>query len=360
MLYHLLYPLRDAFPVCNVLKYITFRSGASFVSSFFFSFLLWHWLKSFFLKLNLKESVDMYGHVHLEALHKSKKGTPTMGGIILIGAVCFSTLLWAKLTVSFVIYVLLIILLLGALGFCDDYLKVKRGRPLCRRDKLTVQILIGVFVGLVIFLDQNISTTLDVPFFKKAVVDLGAFYVFWATLVIVATSNAVNFTDGLDGLAIGGIITNSLVFAGLSYLSGHLKFAQYLFIPYIPDAGELTVICAALLGAGLAFLWYNSHPAEVFMGDTGALSLGGGIGVIALFIKKEFLLIIAGGIFVLEALSVVLQILSVRMRNKRVFRAAPLHHHFQLMGWPESKVIIRFWIISLICAVCALLTLKIR
>lgn len=344
----------------NLFKYITFRSGASFMCSFFLSFVLWQWFKRYFRRLNFKESIDMYGHVHLEALHKSKKGTPTMGGLILIGAVGISTLLWAKLTVSFVWYVLLIMILLGALGFSDDYLKSTRGKGLSRKHKLIVQIGIGVFLGLVIFLDRNISTTLDVPFFKKVVFDLGFFYIFWTALVIVATSNAVNFTDGLDGLAIGGIITNSLVFAGLSYLTGHLEFANYLFIPHIADAGELAVICAALLGAGLGFLWFNSYPAEVFMGDTGALSLGGIIGVIALFIKKEFLLIIAGGIFVLEALSVVLQICSVRMSGRRIFRAAPLHHHFQLKGWPESKIIIRFWIVSLICAMCALLTLKLR
>lgn len=360
MLYHIFYPLSKYLGLFNVVKYITFRSGSSFVTSFLLIFLLWKWTKKKFRKLKVEEKVDMYGHIHLETLHSEKKGTPTMGGIIIIGAVCISSLLWAKWNVSFIWYSLLIMVLLGLLGMRDDFLKLKRGRGLSRKEKLVSQIIIGILVGLIICIDKNISTKIDLPFLKKVTVDLGYFYIFWASLVIVAASNAVNFTDGLDGLAIGGIITNSLVFAILSYITGHSKFAEYLFIPYIKDAGELTILCSSLLGAGLGFLWFNSYPAEVFMGDTGALSLGGIVGTIALFIKKEFLLVIAGGIFVIEALSVVLQIVSVRLRGKKIFEAAPLHHHFQLRGLSESKIIIRFWIASIIFAVFSLLTLKLR
>jgi len=240
------------------------------------------------------------------------------------------------------------------------YHLTKRGKGLSRSKKLFFQILIGLFLGILIVINKNLSTTWDFPFFKHVVADLGVFYIFWTALVVIATSNAVNFTDGLDGLAIGAIIINSLIFAILAYLSGHIKFAQYLFIPYIQGAGELAVLCFALVGAGLGFLWFNAHPAEVFMGDVGALSLGGLIGAIALFIKKEFLLVISGGLFVVEALTVILQILSVRLRGKRMFKAAPLHHNLQLLGWKESKIIVRLWIICIMCAVLSFLTLKLR
>ncbi len=360
MFYHLLYPLAGQFSVLNVVKYITFRSGFSFITSFLFTFLFWNYAKKWFVKLQFTEKVDMYGHQHLESLHKGKQGTPTMGGLIVIAAVFMSSLLWSRLTIGFTWYALLIMVLLGALGFIDDFLKVKKGKGLTRSEKLLCQIGIGMLVGLVICLNKNVSTRIDFPFFKDLRLDLGYFYIFWASLVIVATSNAVNFTDGLDGLAIGGVITTTLVFAALAYLTGHIKFSQYLFIPYIRDVGELTVICTALLGAGLGFLWFNSYPADIFMGDTGALALGGVIGAIALLIKKEFLLFIAGGIFVLEALSVVLQMGSYRLRGKGLFKAAPLHHHFQILGWAESKIIVRFWIISIMFAVFSLLTLKLR
>jgi phospho-N-acetylmuramoyl-pentapeptide-transferase len=360
MFYYLLYPLSKYFILFNLFKYITFRSGASFITSFFLIFVLWRYTKNKFRRLKIEEKPDMYGHIHLQALHETKKGTPTMGGVLIVATVCVSTLLWAKVGVNFIGYSLLIMVLFALLGLRDDLLKIKRGQGLARREKLLCQIAIGVSVGLIICLDKSISTRIDLPFFKKLTYDLGYFYIFWSVLVIVATSNAVNFTDGLDGLAMGGIVTNSLVFAILSYISGHIAFSKYLFIPYIKDAGELTIMCASLLGAGLGFLWFNSYPAEIFMGDTGALSLGGVIGVIALFIKKEFLLIISGGLFVLEALSVVLQILSVKLRGKRLFKAAPLHHHFQLLGWPESKIIVRFWIISIMLGVLSLLTLKLR
>jgi phospho-N-acetylmuramoyl-pentapeptide-transferase len=360
MFYHLFYPLSEYWGIFNVLKYITFRGGASFVTAFLITIILWKISEKWFKRLNFGEKIDMYGHSSLEELHRNKKGTPTMGGVIIIAAVCLASAFWVKPSVSMVWHVLTVMLLLGGLGFIDDFLKIKKGKGLTRKEKLFFQIIIGLMVGWLIYQNQDVPSTLRLPFIKSFILDLGVFYVVWAGFVIVATSNAVNFTDGLDGLAIGGVITNSLVFAILSYLAGHIKFSQYLFIPYINGSGELTVICTALLGAGLGFLWFNSHPAEIFMGDTGALSLGGVIGVIALFIKKEFLLIISGGIFVVEALSVVIQIAAIRIWKTRVFKAAPLHHHFQLKGLSESKIIIRFWIVSIIFSVLALLTLKLR
>lgn len=360
MLYHLLYPLSKYFFVFNVIKYISVRSALALLTSFFLVLLLWRLTKNKFYQLGLKEKIDMYGHKDLERLHKDKKGTPTMGGLLILFSIFVSSLLWVKWTNSFFWYTLLIFFLLGLLGVRDDLLKIKKNKGISRREKLIFQIIIGVIVGIIIFLDKNITTHLNLPFLKKISLNLGYFYILWATLVIVATSNAVNFTDGLDGLAIGGLITNFLVFAIFCYVSGHAIFSRYLFIPYIKDAAELTILCSAILGAGLGFLWFNSYPAEIFMGDTGALALGGGLGAIALFTKKEFILLISGGIFVIEALSVILQILSVKLRGKKIFLASPLHHHFQLKGIAESKIIVRFWIVSIAFAVLALLTLKLR
>lgn len=360
MIYHFFYPLTKYFFIFNLTKYITFRSGCAFVTSFLIVMLLWKFTLKRLKRLKIVERVDMYGHVHLESLHEEKKGTPTMGGILILFSILVTTLLWARWDNCFVWLVMVVTLSLGGLGICDDFLKIKRGKGLSRGKKLFWQSLIGVLLGILIVLSKNFPTTLNFPFFKKIVVDLGYFYIFWAALMVVATSNAVNFTDGLDGLAIGALISNALIFGFLSYIVGHIKFANYLFIPYISGAGELTIFCFSLIGAGLAFLWFNSYPAEVFMGDVGALALGGAIGAIALLIKQEFLLFISGGLFVIEALSVILQMLSVKFRGKRLLKAAPLHHHFQMVGWKEPKIIIRFWIISIICAVLSLLTLKLR
>jgi len=360
MIYHIFYPLSKYFFVFNVVKYISFRSGSSLLTSFFLIFLIWKITKNKFYRLGIKEKINMYGHKDLERLHKKKKDTPTMGGIIILLSIFFSSLLWMRWDCPFLWYSLLIFSLLGMLGVRDDLLKIKKDKGISRKEKLGFQIVIGMLVGVIIFLDKNISTSLDFPFFKKFSLNLGYFYILWAALVIVASSNAVNFTDGLDGLAIGGLITNSLVFAVFCYLTGHIVFSRYLFIPYIKNAGELTILCSAILGAGLGFLWFNSHPAEIFMGDTGALALGGGLGAIALFIKKELVLLISGGIFVVEALSVILQMLSVNLGGKKLFKAAPLHHHFQLKGIPEFKIIVRFWIASIAFSVLALLTLKLR
>ncbi|MCM8826617.1 MAG: phospho-N-acetylmuramoyl-pentapeptide-transferase [Candidatus Omnitrophica bacterium] len=302
----------------------------------------------------------MYGHEALEKLHKDKKGTPTMGGLLIIFSVFLSSLLWTRWDNSFVLYTLLTMLCLGLVGLRDDFIKVKRGEGLGRGEKLFLQTLVALILSLVIFSDRDMSTILYFPFLKDFFIDLGYLYIFWSMLVLVSTSNAVNFTDGLDGLAIGTVISNCLVFAVISYIVGNIKFAQYLFVPYVKEAGELSIICASLVGAGLGFLWFNSYPAQIFMGDVGALSLGGVIGMLALLTKKEFLLIFTGGIFVIEALTVVLQIFSVRLRGKKMFRAAPLHLHLQLLGWSESKVVIRLWIVSIILAVLSLITLKLR
>jgi phospho-N-acetylmuramoyl-pentapeptide-transferase len=322
--------------------------------------IMWNFTLKKLKRLQIIEKIDMYGHVHLESLYQGKKGTPTMGGILIIFSIILSTLLWSRWDNYFTWLSVFVMVTLGTVGLMDDMQKLKKGKGFSRSKKLFFQILIGLILGILVVCNKHLSTSLDFPFFKSFAKDLGYFYIFWAALVIVSTSNAVNFTDGLDGLAIGAIITNSLIFALLSYLSGHIKFSNYLFIPYIPGAGELIILCFSLIGAGLGFLWFNSYPAEVFMGDVGALSLGGIIGAVALFIKKEFLLIISGGLFVAEALSVILQILSVRLRGKKIFRAAPLHHHLQLLGWKEPKIIVRLWIVSIICAVVSFLTLKLR
>jgi len=360
MLYHLFYPLAKYFSVFNVSRYITFRGGFAFVTAFVLVMAFWKITLKRLLYLKLTERIDMYGHIYLEALHNGKRGTPTMGGILIIFAIAVSVLLWARWDNFFIWLTLLVMCSLGVIGFCDDYTKTKHGKGLSRWRKLFWQGVVGAVLGLMLVFYKDFQATWTFPFFKKIVIDLGYYYIFWFMLMIIATSNAVNFTDGLDGLAIGTLIINFLIIGLISYLAGHIKFASYLYIPYIPQAGELTVFCLAAIGASLAFLWFNSYPAEVFMGDVGALALGGVIGAIALFIKQEFLLFISGGIFVAEAISVILQILSVKIRKKKLFKAAPLHHHFQLLGWKEPKIIIRFWIVSIFCAVITLLTLKLR
>lgn len=310
--------------------------------------------------LNMIEAINMFGHDKLEALYQGKKGTPTMGGLLILFSVLFTSLLWVRLDNGLVWLSLFVMISLGLVGLRDDLLKTRTGNGISRREKLFYQILVGVIAGVLLLLNKNNTTTWDFPFFKKIIVDLGYFYIFWAALVIVGTSNAVNFTDGLDGLAIGTLVLNCLVFGILSYLVGHIKLSHYLLIPHVAEAGELAVLCFALVGAGLGFLWFNGYPAQVFMGDVGALALGGALGAIAVCIKKEFLLLISGGLFVVEALSVIFQMIGIRIFKKRVFRAAPIHHHFQLLGWKEPKIIVRFWIVSVMCAVAALMTLKLR
>lgn len=313
-------------------------------------------------KLKIGENIRREDSAKLYELHSKKQDTPTMGGILILSAIVISTLLWADIFNVYIMLVIFATLWLGATGFMDDYLKQikKKSKGLTATTKFTSQIILGLILGTALFLNPLVNTRIDVPFFKDLSIELGIFYILFVVLVIAGSSNAVNLTDGLDGLAIGCVIMVAIAFSILSYVSGNIKFSNYLLIPYIKGAGELTVFCASIIGAGLGFLWFNCYPASVFMGDVGSLALGGALGTVAILIKKELLLGIVGGIFVLEALSVILQIGSFRLRKKRIFKIAPLHHHFQFLGWPESKVIVRFWIVAALLALLTIVTLKIR
>jgi len=313
-------------------------------------------------ELKVKEIVKRDDCPDLHRLQESKEGTPTMGGLFIIGSIIFSILLWGNLGNRYVMLTLFTCLWLAIVGWVDDYVKLTRigQRGLTKRTKLIWQVLLGCFIGSYVYFNPDTSSVLSVPFFKNFILNMGFFYIPFVALIVVGTSNAVNLTDGLDGLAIGCVLILSITLALLSYITGHIEFSKYLFLPYVSGAGELTVFCAAIVGASLGFLWFNCHPAEIFMGDTGSLSLGGTLGVIAVLIKKELLLVLIGGVFVIEALSVILQIFSFKTRGKKMFKMSPFHHHLQLCGWKESKIIIRFWILAIIFALVALTTLKIR
>ncbi|MFH1689298.1 MAG: phospho-N-acetylmuramoyl-pentapeptide-transferase [Candidatus Eisenbacteria bacterium] len=344
----------------NIFRYITFRSAYAAVTALLISFLLGPLFIRMLKRRQLTEGVREY----VPESHAAKAGTPTMGGLLILVATLVPTLLWARLDNDFIWLMIFATLWLGAVGFADDYLKVvkKRRKGLIARYKLTGQLLLGLVIGLYVYYTQlnGLASDVEVPFLKDAVISLGAAYVLFVMIVITASSNAVNLTDGLDGLAIGLVILCALAFAAMSYVTGHVRFSDYLNIPYIAGTGELTVYCSALIGAGLGFLWFNSHPAEVFMGDTGSLAVGGALGALAILIKKEIWLVIVGGLFVVIAASVIIQIASYKLRGKRVFLMAPLHHHFQKKGWPESKVVIRFWIVGALFALVALSTLKLQ
>lgn len=363
MFYHFLYPLRELFFAFNIFKYITFRAVGCSVTAFLliviFGKIVIDKLRTFKIGEQVRKEK---AYASLSDFHKTKEGTPTMGGILILGAIIISVLLWANLSNRYIWITLISTLWLGILGFFDDYIKLtkKRSLGLTAAVKLSGQLLLGLLVGFILYYDPNVGDRLDIPFLKNLIFHLGAAYVFFATLVIIGTSNAVNLTDGMDGLAIGCVSIVALTYSGFSYVTGNYKFSEYLKLIYIPQVGELAVFCAAIFGAGLGFLWYNCHPADVFMGDTGALALGGALGTVALLIKKELLLLLVGGIFVAEAISVIIQIFSFKFRGKRIFLMAPLHHHFQLKGWVENKVIVRFWIAAIILALLSLSTLKIR
>lgn len=362
MLYNLLYPLKDKFFIFNIFKYITFRAAMSALTTFFISIFLGNFITQYLKKFKIQENIRKEGFGNLYDLQHYKQGTPTMGGILIVISVIFSTLLWANLLNKYVILTLLTFFSLGALGFIDDYIKLKKRhfKGLKISTKFLGQLIIGLVLGIILYFDRDVSTDIYFPFFKNLIINLGILYILFVVIVVCGSSNAVNFTDGLDGLAVGCTIMTALTFSILSYVTGHAKFSQYLLIPFIPYAGELTVFCTALVGACMGFLWFNCFPASVFMGDVGSLAIGGAIGTVALLIKKEILLIIVGGIFVIEALSVIIQIISFRIWKKRVFKMAPLHHHFQMLGVPESKIITRFWIISAILSILTLITLKTR
>jgi phospho-N-acetylmuramoyl-pentapeptide-transferase len=361
MLYHLLYPLRDHFFAFNVFKYITFRSAYATVTALLLCVLVGPWIIRRLREWKVRQLIRTDG----PQTHLTKAGTPTMGGLLIVGAIVVPTLLWANLANRYVWLVLLSTVWLGALGFLDDYLHVVRKAPkgLLGRYKLLGQIGLGLIVGSVLAFapkDPVVATLTNVPFLKDRYLDFGFLYVPFVVLVITASSNAVNLTDGLDGLAIGMVAIAGLAFAGLSYLSGNVRFSDYLNILYLDGTGELAVISAALVGASLGFLWFNCHPADVFMGDTGALALGGTLGTLAVLVKREFLLVVIGGMFVAEAASVILQVVSWKLRGKRIFRMAPLHHHFELAGWPEPRVVVRFWIIASLLALLSVSTLKLQ
>jgi phospho-N-acetylmuramoyl-pentapeptide-transferase len=364
---YFLHHLSDRFIGFNVFLYVTFRAIAAAVTAFLLTLVFGNFIIRILIALKLGQPIRGAAEVHrLAELHGGKQGTPTMGGVLVIGSVFVSSLLWARLDNRFVWLVLFCMVYLGALGFADDYLKVtkKKSDGISGRIKLVFQIALALIVTAV-FLSSPLlevqARSLYVPFVKAPVItNMGWFTFIFFLLVIVGSSNAVNLTDGLDGLAIGCTITVAFAYALLSYAAGNFRIAEYLQVPFYPFAGELTVVCSALIGAGLGFLWFNCFPAKVFMGDTGSLSIGGMIGVVAICCKQELLLVVGGGVFVIEAVSVILQVMSFKLTGKRIFVMSPLHHHFELTGWKENTVIVRFWILSIIFALLGLATLKLR
>jgi len=358
MLYHLLYPLHELISFFNVFRYITIRTVYAILTALLISFVIGPWiiekLRGFQIKQVVREDVP--------SRHLSKNGTPTMGGSLILMALLIPTLLWADLTNRYIWIVLLTTLGFGALGFLDDYKKIrdKNGMGIKARYKFPIQVAMGLAASWILFNTIDHDSRLIFPFFKRAMPDLGNWYILFGMFVIVGTANAVNLTDGLDGLAIGPVLIASGTFILFCYLAGHYQFASYLQIPFVKGSGELTILCGALLGSGLGFLWFNTYPAQVFMGDVGSLALGAALGTIAVVTKQEFLLVIVGGIFVAETLSVIIQVVSYKLRKKRVFRMAPIHHHFELKGWAEPKIIVRFWIIAIILGLVAIGTLKLR
>ncbi|MDR2724685.1 MAG: phospho-N-acetylmuramoyl-pentapeptide-transferase [Candidatus Adiutrix sp.] len=359
MIYQLFAILTEEVSFFNVFKYLTFRS----ILAAFCSLVIWLAIGSRFISLIKNYQIRQYIREEGPVSHKKKSGTPTMGGILIILAALISTLMWVDLGESSIWMTLFCGLSLGALGFHDDYLKIKRrhNQGLTASRKFLVQLGIGLVAGTLLYISPAFDTVLYLPIFKELSLDMGLFYIPFAALVICGASNAVNLTDGLDGLAAGPVIIATLTYMVFIYCAGNARFAQYLQISFVPEAAEVTVLLAALAGSVLGFLWYNTYPAEIFMGDVGSLSLGGFLGIAALIAKQELILIVVGGLFVMEALSVIIQVGYFRLTGgRRVFRMAPLHHHFELKGWSEPKIIVRFWIIAIILAMIGLSTLKVR
>jgi phospho-N-acetylmuramoyl-pentapeptide-transferase len=359
MIYHFLYPLHTTISGFNVFRYITFRTIYASVTAFLICFFLGPWVIRKLTALQVGQYIREDG----PESHFQKAGTPTMGGTLILFSVIVSTLLWTNLANSYIWIVLLVTFGNGLIGFMDDYLMQvkKRSKGLTARDKLILQLILAIITGLLVYTRPDFNTQVTVPFFKNIAPDLGGGYVFFAALVIVGTSNAVNLTDGLDGLAVGPAIIAAVTYMVLAYAAGHIKIAQYLQINYVAGSAEITVFCGALAGAGFGFLWFNTYPAQVFMGDVGSLSLGAALGSVAVITKQEILLALVGGLFVVEALSVIFQVGYFKMTHgRRIFKMAPLHHHFELKGWPEPKVIVRFWIIAIILALISMSTLKLR
>lgn len=362
MLYNLFVPLIEQYAFLNLFRYLTFRSGAAIftalILSFYFGPKIIRWLKS---KQAEGQPIRLDGP---ESHLLTKKGTPTMGGVMILLSVGLSTLLWADLSNHYVWIVMLVTLGFGAIGFWDDYLKLtkRNSKGLSSRQKILAQALISLIAayGIQHFTPVSLSGMIAVPFFKSILIDAGMLYLVFAVIVMIGASNAVNLTDGLDGLAIVPIMIVAGCFALIAYLVGNAVFANYLQLHFVPGSGELAVFCAALVGASLGFLWFNAPPAQVFMGDTGSLAFGGSLGVISVITKHEFVLAIIGGLFVIEAVSVIVQVASFKLTGKRVFRMAPIHHHFEKLGWKEPTIVIRFWIVACIFALLGLSTLKLR
>ena len=361
MLYALLYPLGDTFIGFNVFRYLTFRTGLAIATAFFISLVLGPWMISKLRALQVRQSIREEGPEH----HQVKAGTPTMGGILIVLSFVLTTLLWADLKNPYIWTVLLTTLGFAAIGLLDDLLIVRRQRNLglTVRQKLFLQVLVGLAAGLMAraaAAPAPHAGALAVPFLKDVLLPLGVLYLPFVMVVLIGSSNAVNLTDGLDGLAVGAVAIAAATYTVFVYVAGHYRIAEYLRIVPVSGAGEVAIFTGAMVGAAIGFLWFNCHPAQVFMGDVGSLALGGGIGIVAVVAKQELLLVLVGGLFVLEELSVIIQVLSYKLRGKRVFRMAPLHHHFELLGWTETQVVVRFWIIAVVFALAGLSTLKLR
>ncbi len=360
MLYKLFYSFQDFFSPFNVFRYITFRTALAVITALSISFILAPWI----IKLLRRFSVIQHVRDDGPRAHLDKTGTPTMGGILILFSIILSVLMWGDLGNKYIWIMLFATFGFGLIGFVDDYLKSvsQSAKGLKARYKFAAQITLALAIGFLLYSNPEdpYASVLSIPFFKRWLVDMGWFYIPFSILVIVGSSNAVNLTDGIDGLAIGLVGIAALATAAFVYISGHSGVSGYLQVLYLPGTGELTVFCGAIFGASLGFLWYNSYPAEIFMGDVGSLGLGGALGTLAVITKHEIVLALVGGIFVVETVSVMLQVASYKFLGRRIFKMAPLHHHFELKGWPEPKVIMRFWIIGIILALLSLTTLKLR
>lgn len=359
MLYHLLYPLHEYHTIFNVFRYITFRTAYATLTALIISLILGPWV----IKKLSRHRVGQYIREEGPSSHKSKEGTPTMGGILILFSALISTLLWVDLTNYYVWVVMFITFAFGMIGFVDDYTKLvrKNSKGLGAKTKLFIQSLVALTTAMILYSNPKFNSQLILPFFKKITPDIGWFYVIFILLVIVGCSNAVNLTDGLDGLAVGSVVIAYTVYLVFSYCAGHIKIADYLQIAYIARSGELAIFCGAMVGAGMGFLWFNAYPAQVFMGDVGSLALGASLGTVAVIIKQEIVLLLVGGMFVVEALSVIFQVGYFKATHgERILKMAPIHHHFELKGWSEPKIIVRFWIVGIILALLAISTLKLR
>ncbi len=361
MFYVLSVKLSENYNFFNLLSYITFRIALGAITALILSLFLGAKMIPWLYSLKFREKINK----DVPERHQQKAGTPTMGGIIVVISVIISALLWADIRNLYVLLTLGATLWMALIGFYDDYTKMRdpNAKGIMARHKFLGQSLLGLLIGFALYFfspAEALKTYTEVPFFKNVLINLGLFYIPFVTFVVSGSSNAINLADGLDGLAIGLISICAAAFTVIAYITGRFDFSEYLHIQYLPGSAELSIFCAAIAGAGLGFLWFNAHPAQVFMGDTGSLAMGTALGVVSILVKKEFLLLVVGGVFVMETLSVILQVGSYKLRKKRIFKMAPIHHHFELKGWAEEKIVVRFWILGLIFALLGLSLLKIR